>query len=161
MIDKRGYRLNVGIILLNSEQRLFWGKRIGQANAWQFPQGGIQDYETIHEAMYRELQEELGLKPENVKLMSVTRKWLYYRLPKHMQRNTKPLCYGQKQKWFLLRLISSDDSIRLDATDSPEFDSWQWVEYWSPLQHVISFKRQVYKQALQEFAPLIFEKEKC
>lgn len=159
MIDKRGYRLNVGIMLMNSAGKLFWGRRI--KNGWQFPQGGIQDYETIHEAMYRELEEELGLKPANVKVLSVTRKWLYYNLPKHLQRNTKPPCVGQKQKWFLLQLISPDDAICLDASDSPEFDTWQWVEYWNPLHEVISFKRQVYKQALQEFEHLVLKKETC
>lgn len=152
MIDRSGFRLNVGIILANSEGRLFWGRRIGQAHAWQFPQGGIQEYETLQEAMYRELAEELGLLPEDVKVVAVTRHWLYYRLPKHMRRHhAKPLCIGQKQKWFLLQLLGDEQRIRFDTTGSPEFDEWRWVDYWQPLEQVIAFKRQVYKKALREF----------
>ncbi len=156
MIDQHGFRLNVGIILTNNQGHVFWGRRIGQADAWQFPQGGIQDYETLQEAMYRELTEELGLEKADVAVLGITRHWLYYRLPKHLRRNySKPLCVGQKQKWFLLRLLSDENRIRFDLTDSPEFDQWQWVDYWQPIDQVIAFKRQVYKKALEEFAPLI------
>lgn len=156
MIDQQGFRLNVGIILTNKEGQLFWGRRKGQADAWQFPQGGLKDYETLEEAMYRELTEELGLMPSDVKIMGITKQWLYYRLPKHLRRlYSKPLCVGQKQKWFLLLLVSNEDRIRFDLTDSPEFEGWRWVEYWYPLEQVISFKRQVYKKALTEFEPLL------
>ena len=81
MIDSEGYRPNVGIILCNQEQRLFWGRRVGQ-NAWQFPQGGIEGHESPEEAMFRELKEEVGLLPHQVDLMGVTENWLRYRLPK-------------------------------------------------------------------------------
>lgn len=151
MIDQQGFRLNVGIIIINDKKQVFWGKRIRQTDAWQFPQGGIQDYETVKEAMYRELDEELGLQPADVEIIAVTKKWLYYRLPRHLRRNTLPLCIGQKQKWFLLRLLSDESHIRLDASKSPEFDGWRWVDYWHPLENVISFKRQVYRKALMEF----------
>lgn len=157
MIDQHGFRLNVGIILCNAQQQLFWGRRYGHENAWQFPQGGIKDYETLEEAMYRELGEELGLMPEDVKIMGVTKQWLYYRLPRHLRRYyTRPVCIGQRQKWFLLRLESDDSRIRFDLTDSPEFDIWHWVNYWRPAEEVISFKRQVYQRALREFEPLLF-----
>jgi putative (di)nucleoside polyphosphate hydrolase len=156
MIDRHGFRLNVGIILSNQEGRLFWGRRTGQQNAWQFPQGGIQDYETLEEAMYRELNEELGLIRDDVKIMGMTRQWLYYRLPKYLRRHySKPMCIGQKQKWFLLQLTGDEERIRFDLTDSPEFDTWCWVDYWDPLVQVIEFKRGVYKKALSEFAPLL------
>jgi putative (di)nucleoside polyphosphate hydrolase len=157
MIDQQGFRLNVGIILTNHEGRLFWGKRTGQDHAWQFPQGGIQDYETAQEAMYRELGEEVGLMPKDVQIISITRKWLYYRLPKHLRRASHPICIGQKQKWFLLRLVSEEQRIQLDITDSPEFDRWCWVDYWHPLDQVISFKRHVYRKALQEFEALVLK----
>lgn len=156
MIDQRGFRLNVGIILVNTRNQIFWGKRIGQADAWQFPQGGIQNYETLQEAMYRELAEEVGLQPQDVEILAVSKRWLYYRLPKHLRRSTRPLCIGQKQKWFLLRLQSDDQKIRLDASGSPEFNAWKWVDYWDPVEQVIAFKRDVYKKALREFAPLLF-----
>jgi putative (di)nucleoside polyphosphate hydrolase len=155
VIDHQGFRLNVGIILMNAKGQLFWGKRIGQEHAWQFPQGGLQNYETVNEAMYRELTEEVGLQPQDVELIAITKQWLYYRLPRHFLRDTKPLCIGQKQKWFLLRLVSDESHIRLDHSGSPEFDGWRWVDYWEPLRDVISFKREVYKKALEEFEPLV------
>lgn len=161
MIDRHGFRLNVGIILVNSAGRVFWGRRIGQADAWQFPQGGLKNYETVEEAMFRELTEELGLAPTDVEVLGVTKQWLYYRLPKHLMRhNSKPTCVGQKQKWFLLRLLSDDQRIRFDLTDSPEFDNWQWVDYWQPIDGVIAFKRQVYKRALMEFATVLGIRDK-
>lgn len=161
MIDQHGFRLNVGIILINEEDRVFWGRRIGQIDAWQFPQGGIQNYETLQEAMYRELTEELGLVKEDVEILGMTKQWLYYRLPKHLRRHySKPLCVGQKQKWFLLRLLGEESRIRFDATDSPEFDKWHWVDYWYPIEQVITFKRQVYKKALEEFEPLLISLRK-
>ncbi len=156
MIDLDGFRPNVGIILCNDEGRLFWAKRVGQ-DAWQFPQGGIRENESPTEAMYRELWEETGLQPEHVEIIGVTRKWLRYRLPKRfIRRNSHPRCIGQKQRWFLLRLKSGEDAFRLDASHSPEFDGWRWVDYWQPVDEVVFFKRKVYKLALQELAPLLF-----
>lgn len=161
MIDERGYRFNVGIILTNSDRKLFWARRIGQPNAWQFPQGGISENETLEEAMYRELKEELGLNQTDVELLAISNRWLYYHLPKNYRRyHSKPLCIGQKQKWFLLRFIGSENNIRFDTTDSPEFDKWDWVDYWHPVDHVIPFKRFVYKAALKEFESLLFDKDR-
>lgn len=153
MIDSDGFRPNVGIILANSHGQVLWAKRIGQ-NAWQFPQGGINEGETPQQAMYRELEEEVGLAPGDVEVVSVTRGWLRYRLPKRMIRHhSKPVCIGQKQKWFLLKLVSSDDAIRIDTTNNPEFDGWRWVSYWYPLGQVVSFKREVYRKAMKELSP--------
>lgn len=154
MIDAHGFRLNVGIILSNARGQVFWAKRIGR-EAWQFPQGGLQNYETLQEAMYRELTEEIGLQAEDVEVIAMTKRWLYYRLPKQLRRPGQPVCVGQKQKWFLLRLIADEKHIRLDYSNSPEFDHWQWVDYWQPLEQVIAFKRDVYRKALEEFAPLV------
>lgn len=154
MIDKDGFRYNVGIILVNKANKVFWGQRIRQ-HSWQFPQGGVHQGETALQALYRELYEEVGLRPKDVHVIGVTRQWHKYRLPTHLVRQVEPLCIGQKQKWFLLRMLSDDSAIKLDATDSPEFDHWQWVPYWSPLKQVISFKRQVYRKALDQFFPLI------
>ena len=95
MIDRDGFRPNVGIIICNDQNRLFWGRRVGQ-DAWQFPQGGINDDETAEEAMYRELEEEVGLKPHHVEVLGRTNKWLRYRLPKRfIRKNTQPVCIGQ------------------------------------------------------------------
>ena len=156
MIDSEGFRANVGIILCNAEGQVFWAKRIGQ-DSWQFPQGGIRASESPEEALYRELREETGLQPEHVELIGSTRKWLRYRLPRHLiRRRARPLCIGQKQRWFLLRFVGDETSVRLDATTTPEFDGWCWVDYWRPAREVVFFKRHVYARALQELAPLIF-----
>ncbi|MCW9013016.1 MAG: RNA pyrophosphohydrolase [Gammaproteobacteria bacterium] len=158
MIDSDGYRPNVGIILSNPEGKVFWARRYGQ-DAWQFPQGGIRHHETPDEAMYRELLEETGLLPEHVKVVGKTRNWLRYRLPKRMiRKNSSPVCIGQKQIWFVLKLVGSEKNFNLSTMDKPEFDHWAWVDYWHPMSEVVFFKRDVYKKALSELEPLLFSK---
>lgn len=150
MIDSRGFRPNVGIIICNSRGQLLWAKRIGQ-DAWQFPQGGIRHGERLQHALFRELKEEVGLDPEDVEIISSTKGWLYYQLPKNLIRqHSNPVCIGQKQKWYLLGLRAPEDKIDLVSNNTPEFDDWQWVSFWYPLSQVIDFKREVYRQALKE-----------
>lgn len=156
MIDSDGFRSNVGIILANDNNEVLWARRIGQ-DAWQFPQGGIKQHETPVEALYRELQEEVGLTASDVEVVASTKGWLRYRLPKRMIRyNSQPLCVGQKQKWYLLRMLSSDATVSTNASSSPEFDGWRWVSYWYPLGQVVSFKREVYRRALKELSVNVF-----
>jgi putative (di)nucleoside polyphosphate hydrolase len=153
VIDSDGFRPNVGIILVNSLGQVLWARRCGQ-DAWQFPQGGINADETAEQAMYRELQEEIGLTPNDVEIMGVTRGWLRYRLPKRMiRRHQFPICIGQKQKWFMLRMLSHDSAVKIDCCDTPEFDGWRWVSYWYPVGQVVSFKREVYRKAMRELSP--------
>jgi len=155
MIDSDGYRPNVGIILSNGEGKLFWARRVGQ-DAWQFPQGGIDKAESPEEAMYRELTEETGLAPGDVKMLGCTSDWLKYRLPKrYVRRNQQPVCVGQKQIWYLLRMTSKESAVDLGCSDKPEFDNWRWIDYWEPSREVIFFKRKVYKLALKELEPLL------
>lgn len=155
MIDSEGYRPNVGIILCNPDGKLFWARRIGQ-QAWQFPQGGIRRDESPEQALYRELSEEIGLGREDVEIIGATRQWLRYRLPQKLIRyHREPVCIGQKQRWFLLRLIASESKVSLTASDSPEFDRWRWVTPAEPVREVVPFKRQVYRLALEELAPLL------
>ena len=150
MIDSRGFTPNVGIIICNSRGQLLWAKRIGQ-DAWQFPQGGIRHGERLQHALFRELKEEVGLDPEDVEIISSTKGWLYYQLPKNLIRqHSNPVCIGQKQKWYLLGLRAPEDKIDLVSNNTPEFDDWQWVSFWYPLSQVIDFKREVYRQALKE-----------
>lgn len=156
MIDSHGFRANVGIILCNREGRLLWARRLGQ-DSWQFPQGGIKHNESPEEALYRELHEEIGLEPQHVEIIGSTQGWLRYRLPKRFIRfHSKPVCIGQKQRWFMLRLVAEDEAVRLDLTEKPEFDEWRWVDYWLPLQEIVFFKRRVYEKALQELEQLLF-----
>jgi putative (di)nucleoside polyphosphate hydrolase len=158
VIDKAGYRCGVGIILVNSNRQLFLAKRIGML-AWQFPQGGMLPEETSEQAMYRELKEEIGLNPDDVEVLASTRRWMRYKLPNRLIRyNSKPVCIGQKQRWYLLRITGDDAKIDLSANDSPEFDSWAWVSYWYPLKQVVSFKRRVYVMVLKEFAKTVLTK---
>lgn len=153
MIDAEGFRPNVGIILTNPAGGLLWARRIGGQDAWQFPQGGIKQGEDPESALYRELQEEVGLSPEQVSILGVTRGWLRYRLPSRYVRQKEPVCIGQKQKWFLLSFEGEDSQINLQGGDSPEFDQWRWVSYWYPVNNVVAFKRDVYRRALKALAP--------
>ncbi|ABM02357.1 MAG: putative (di)nucleoside polyphosphate hydrolase [Psychromonas sp.] len=157
MIDTDGYRPNVGIIICNNNAQVLWAKRFGQ-HSWQFPQGGIKEGETPEQAMYRELYEEVGLKPEHVKLLATSRHWLRYKLPKRLVRwdSPDPVCIGQKQRWFLLQLISDEQQIEFEACGNPEFDAWRWVTYWYPVRQVVSFKCEVYRCALKEFSAVAF-----
>jgi len=155
MIDSEGFRANVGIILTNDQGQVFWARRIGM-DAWQFPQGGIKKNESPKTAMYRELKEEIGLEPKHVELINSTDDWLRYRLPKrYIRQNKGPLCIGQKQIWYLLKLTADETYLDLSYTSEPEFDSWKWVDFWRPVEEVISFKRQVYQQALKQLQPFI------
>lgn len=156
VIDAEGFRANVGIVLSRADGSLFWARRVGRAG-WQFPQGGLQPGEEPEQALYRELGEEVGLGPHQVEMLGTTRDWLRYRLPARYQRHDSlPLCIGQKQRWFLLRLKAEEAAVRLDSSASPEFDDWRWVDYWHPLSEVIFFKRGVYREALTELAPILF-----
>jgi putative (di)nucleoside polyphosphate hydrolase len=155
MLDKDGYRPNVGIILCNEEGKVLWARRCGR-DGWQFPQGGMRDDETPEQAMYRELQEEIGLSAAHVEVLGRTRDWLHYDLPPAMRANTgsRSRFRGQKQIWFLLRLTGPDEAVVLDCCAKPEFDDWRWVDYWSTLEQIIHFKRDVYQRALDELRPL-------
>jgi putative (di)nucleoside polyphosphate hydrolase len=155
-IDEQGFRANVGIILTDGRGRVLIAGRRGRGG-WQFPQGGIQPEESAEDALFRELHEEVGLKPQDVDLVGATEGWLKYRLPdRFIRREHTPLCIGQKQRWFLLLLMSDAARVRFDCTAQPEFDRCRWVDYWRPVKEVVYFKRPVYVRALQELGPLAF-----
>ncbi len=160
MLDREGFRPNVGIILLNANNEVWWGKRVRE-HSWQFPQGGIKYGESPEQAMFRELEEETGLLPEHVKVIGRTRDWLRYEVPDHfIKREIRGHYRGQKQIWFLLRMLGRDCDVNLRASNHPEFDAWRWHEYWVPLDVVIEFKRGVYQLALQELSRFVHRTER-
>ncbi len=150
MIDKEGYRENVGIVICNDQRKVLWARRTGE-EAWQFPQGGINKGESAEEAMYRELKEEVGLDPHNVEILARTKGWLKYDVPKSwIRRDCRDRYRGQKQIWFLLRFTGKDSDIFLKNTEKPEFDDWRWNSFWAPVDQIVDFKKAVYEQALKE-----------
>ncbi len=121
-----------------------------------FHKVGLTKVKPPEQAMFRELYEEVGLTKKDVKIIATSRHWLRYKLPKRLVRwDSKPVCIGQKQKWFLLRLECDESRINMQRGKSPpEFDGWRWVSYWYPVRQVVSFKRDVYRRAMKEFASL-------
>ncbi len=159
MVDNQGYRANVGIVISNDNKKVLLAKRYKQ-NAWQLPQGGIKSGEGEQNALFRELYEEVGLRQPQVKLIAKTPKWLRYNLPKnYIRHNRQPKCIGQKQVWYLLKLLNSNDVINLSCHNRTEFDDWKWVDYWSPIEAVIDFKRYVYEDMLKALAPILFDNQ--
>jgi putative (di)nucleoside polyphosphate hydrolase len=157
-IDSEGFRANVGIVLMRGNGEVFLGQRTG-GKGWQFPQGGVRQGEAVEDALYRELQEEIGLEQRHVTLSAQTGDWIRYRLPKrYVRRGRGPTCIGQKQRWFLLRLAVPESEMKIDFTHTgePEFDGWRWANYWDPVREVIYFKRPVYVQMLTELASAAF-----
>ena len=157
MIDPDGYRPNVAIVLIKDNRKVFWAHRTAN-DGWQFPQGGMRTDETPVEAMYRELREETGLESHHVEVLGSTPGWLRYRLPKrYLRHDSKPLCIGQKQVWFLLKMLTDDSQLNLEHSGSPEFCDYRWVDFWYPVDNVIPFKRKVYQRALRLLEPLAAE----
>ena len=149
------YRLNVAIVLCNGNSQVLWAKCV-RHDGWQFPQGGIAPNETSDEAAYRELEEELGLKPVHVRLVGSTSQWFKYDIPRrYLRPRYGTALRGQKQKWFLFEFIGDESDFCLDCTAHPEFDEWKWVDYRTAVDRVISFKKNVYREALAELEPYI------
>ena len=145
---KTGYRLNVAMIVLNKDNKVLFCKRRNTEN-WQFPQGGVDENENIESAMFRELNEEVGLKKDNVEIKAVSQNLIYYDIPKNIRSRVLGGKFkGQAQKYFLLKLISGDVDLNIENT--PEFDKYSWVSFWYPLYQVVDFKKEAYRSALIE-----------
>lgn len=142
------YRRGVGIMLLNHRYEVFVGQRAdAQADAWQMPQGGIDDSEDPREAALRELREEIGT--DNAEIIAESKAWLHYDLPPELRKRWKDRWQGQQQKWFVMRFQGADADINI-ATEHPEFSAWKWVAMEHLPDLIVSFKRQLYLDLLQE-----------
>ncbi len=156
VIDTEGFRANVGIVLMRGDGTVLLGRR-ARGGGGQFPQGGMQTGEAPEQSLFRELHEEIGLTAADVDVIGATRDWIRYRLPsRYLRRDQLPLCIGQKQRWFLLRLRNETTQFAFTSTSEPEFDRSRWSGWWEPVREVIFFKRAVYVQMLTELAPLAF-----
>ena len=147
-------RIGVGVILLNSQKKVFVGKRIDNpSNHWQMPQGGVDENENFLEAAKRELMEETSIK--SVKLIKEIDGWLTYNLPKNLLGKIWEGKYrGQNQKWFIMNFIGKDDEINI-KTKNPEFLEWKWVEIDQLIDVVVDFKRDVYKKVTSEIKKVV------
>ena len=150
--DREGYRRNVGMVILNDRGEVLIANRIGFRDRWQFPQGGVHPNEPILTSVFRELHEEVGLSKQHVQYVASTTRWMRYRIPPEV--NVSKLGIGQTQRWFLLRFIGRDCNIKLNnqGVDS-EFNRYQWVNYWEPIQRIVRFKRHVYQNMLEQLHP--------
>ena len=152
------YRPCVGVMLVNGDGHVFVGKRIDnkEGDAWQMPQGGVDEGEDLRPAALRELAEETGIREDLVTIISETREELLYDLPDTLIGKLWQGQYrGQRQSWFLIRFTGRDGDIRLDAHQPPEFCEWKWVAPEMLPDLIVPFKKRVYRAVLDEFRELI------
>jgi putative (di)nucleoside polyphosphate hydrolase len=153
--SKEGYRPNVAMVVLNSKNKVLICRRTN-TKTWQFPQGGVDNNENLEKAMYRELLEEVGLRKDDVQYIGESDDTIIYDIPKTIRSNVLGGKFkGQEQKWFLLRIKNDDHEIRLDYEAFPEFDTFEWVSFWQPIDRIVDFKREAYRKALSELRFLI------
>lgn len=153
--SKEGYRPNVAMVVLNSKNKVLICRRTN-TKTWQFPQGGVDNNENLEKAMYRELLEEVGLRKDDVQYIGESEDTIIYDIPKTIRSKVLGGKFkGQEQKWFLLRIKNDDHEIRLDYEAFPEFDTFEWVSFWQPIDRIVDFKREAYRKALSELRFLI------
>ena len=147
-------RSGVGIILLNKENKIFVAKRIDNPkNFWQMPQGGVDKDEDYLSAAYRELEEETSI--NEVELIKEIDETLTYELPKHLLGIIwKGKYKGQRQKWFIMRYLGTDDNININ-TAKPEFLEWKWIDLDIITEVVVDFKLEVYKRLKTKIREII------
>ena len=147
-------RIGVGIVVLSMNNKVFVGKRKDNPfDKWQMPQGGVDPNEPLVQAMKRELVEETSIK--NIKILKEFNQWLEYELPKNLVGKIwKGKFRGQKQKWFVVRFLGSDDEINID-TKHPEFIEWQWVDIEKLPELIVLFKKHLYEEITKELKEYI------
>jgi len=155
-VSKLEYRRNVGMVLINTNGHIFAGKRIDNSNdAWQMPQGGIDDGETPEVAAFRELSEETGIHHSNARLIGATSGWLSYDIPLELIPKLWNGRYrGQDQKWFAFEFLGKDTDINI-TTQEPEFSEWAWKSKKDLLSSVVHFKVEVYQKVFSELGHLV------
>lgn len=155
-IAKLPYRPCVGLMVLNAQGAVFVGQRNDRdGEAWQMPQGGVDKGEAPQDAAFRELWEETGITPDLVEVIAESEHWLPYDLPhKIVPKLWKGRYRGQEQKWFLLRFLGQDDQVNI-VTEHPEFTVWRWQPADQLVDHIVPFKRDVYRLVLKEFAAFL------
>lgn len=146
------YRPCVGMMLLNGKGDVFVAKRIDTlVEAWQMPQGGIDDGESPETTLFREMEEEIGTR--NAEILQQHDGWLAYDLPDHLIGKVwKGKYRGQRMKWFLMRYLGQDSDINLD-TAHPEFSEWKWVDMGDLVDYIVEFKRPIYAELIRYFGP--------
>ena len=146
------YRLGVGLVIFQSDKKIFTGRRLDNTSAWQMPQGGMDENEVPLETAYREMFEETGISKDKVSLVGITKKWYRYDLPSEIQSRFWGGKYrGQSQKWFLFKFIGEDTDINI-STKMPEFCEWRWSSIDDLIEKIVPFKMELYKLVLQEFS---------
>ena len=155
-IEKLPYRPCAGVMLVNEDGLVFVGQRKDRfTEAWQMPQGGIDEGETPRDAALRELEEETGVPPALVTVEAETEGWVPYELPHDLvPKLWKGRFRGQQQKWFLMRFLGRDDQVNI-ATEHPEFSEWRWLDPEELPAQIVQFKRAVYEAVLSELGELI------
>ena len=150
------YRQCAGIMLVNRDGKVFVGQRIDAVvEAWQMPQGGIDDGEAAEVAALRELGEETGIAPDKVELIAVAPEELYYDLPEDLVGKAwKGKWRGQRQRWFLYRFLGRDADVNIH-TAHEEFKAWKWVAPETLPDIIVPFKQQLYRDVLAAFAPYL------
>ena len=148
------FRVGVGIVLLNQENKVFVGKRKDNPiDKWQMPQGGVNKNEDYLLAMKRELAEETSIK--NIEILKSVDKWLQYELPEHLVGIIWRGKYrGQKQKWFIVRFLGSQKEININ-TKNAEFIEWKWLDVNRLPEVIVDFKKKVYEEVLLEINKII------
>ena len=155
-VSKLKYRKNVGMVLINAKEHIFAGKRIdNNTDAWQMPQGGIDDGETPEVAAFRELSEETGIHRSKARLIGATSGWLSYDIPIELIPKLWNGQYrGQEQKWFAFEFLGQDSDINI-GTEEPEFSEWAWKSKKDLLSSIVPFKVEVYQKVFSELGHLI------
>jgi putative (di)nucleoside polyphosphate hydrolase len=150
-IDSLPYRKGVGLMILNKECKVFVGKRNDvRQDAWQMPQGGVDDGESAEDAVFREMEEEIG--NNYGEIIACTKKEYSYEIPDYLIQKLWDGKYkGQNQRWYLLRYLGQDKDININASSESEFKDWKWLEIEELVHKIIPFKRTLYLNVIEEF----------